>query len=159
MTQLPQPVREELIRSGWHPGRRVPLADIRRELKLEGHTLTPAAEDFLAQYAGLRMRTRALVSGAIVGSFDFDAIGASSLPAHNIQRYEAAIRGRLTPIGFAFGETMTLMISATGAVYAAFDATLLHVGKGTVEAISALCENYDMPEIDGVDWDSPARAQ
>ncbi|GAA2065110.1 hypothetical protein GCM10009801_10160 [Streptomyces albiaxialis] len=153
MTDFPRSAHAELARAGWHPGRRAPLEGIRPELAMEGHSLTRAAEEFLAEYAGLRMKVRDPASGAAADSFDFDAVGASSIPAHNVRRYEAALGESLTPVGSAFGEVMTLLVSGSGAMYAVLDATLLHVGDDAAEAITVLCGNGELREVGGVNWD------
>jgi len=140
------PHTERCLRdAGWNENFRIDVAPIVRLLEDDGFFVSPAATSFLEDFGSLHLSYPHFQDPTSVDSSHFDAVRAADavFPAR-LKDWEAKAGEPLTPIGEAFREYMTLLMSPTGAVFAAMDDFVYRVAGSGREAIRALCEGKEL---------------
>jgi hypothetical protein len=132
-------VREQLLRSGWFPGRHIDLENEVAVLNAEGYELWDGLLVFLAEYSGLVVNA----DDAATPSVWIDAArAASEVYAEWSRAYSAMIRSALAPVG---GQShMTIYLSEDGEFYGGFDNQYGRLGSNFRELIDVLL-NEDPP--------------
>jgi hypothetical protein len=137
-----------LHRSGWHEKRNISVDAYISGLSQENYRVTEAVVSFLSSFGGLCVIHP---DDKVPGRTDFfhlDPIqGAHSTTRERVEAYEERTGEQLCVIGEAYSRYMILMMSPTGAVYAAYDDILIMVGGSGTEAIEAICRGGDMEQI------------
>lgn len=136
--------RDCLARAGWTPRRRIDIAAHVRQLEADGYPVFEAVRDFLSRFGELTLRYPHFRVPAHEDSCHFDAAAATrSISSRTITAYAEAIGKPVCPIGAAFSGHMTLLMTERGAVYAAYEDTLIRLAESPVDAINELCEGRD----------------
>jgi SUKH-3 immunity protein len=114
-------------------------------LRSEGYRVFATVERFLSVFYGLTISYPHYRDPTVVDRMHFDAIVAARdvFPEH-VASWEKLVGQGLCPIGEAFRENMTLVMSDAGVVYAGRDAVLLRVGSSGEDAIEALCAGEEL---------------
>jgi hypothetical protein len=146
-----------LTSAGWTNGRSIDVTDITKELENDGFLLSEAAADFLSAFGGLRLSYPHFRDPTIPYYCSFDAVRAAKGVFHQrLLQWESRVGNRITPIGEADREYMTLLMTPNGSVYEAMDDSLLHLGDSGEEAIDALCCQWPMGSAQGRPGEVPA---
>ncbi len=152
MTVFSDTTRTLLHDAGWTEERQVDTQQAEDALRREGFSVHPAARAFLARFAGLQViYPNHRVPGAThhldlgVGAFPPDV-----LEPHVMRAHTRRVGGPLCYIGEAGSGFVSLVMDASGNVYAMNDDWLAWVGDSGDDAIEALCtgrELRDMVEV------------
>jgi hypothetical protein len=149
-----QPVVEMLTAAGWSPGRRFSALSTLTRLTAAGYTVHAAAEEFLAEFAGLRLvhdPTVTLPTGTVRTSFTvFDPSRAASPMEVNWTRQSAQALGlSLCPIGTDSFHS-TLHLADDGSVHSANGSRVYTFAKD-VPGFLAVLATGDRPHF-VLDW-------
>jgi len=133
-----------LARAGWTAQRRTDIGPHLRQLEADGYAVSETVREFLARFGGLRLTYPHFRVPQENDSCHFDAAEAARgiFPA-TVAKWAEGVGEPLCPIGEAFSGHMTLVMTPSGAVYAGFEDTLVHVGDTPVDAINSLCEGRE----------------
>ena len=132
-------VDDLLRRAGWRPGRRVHIARHVESLKAEGYRLTPSLEDFLREFAGLRIDYPhpTLDSERCLLAVNPSA-ATSTLFREHVEEYSESIEEELVPIGEDKELGMYALLSESGCLYFGMDESLLRIGDSWHEGLALL---------------------
>ena len=131
-------VSEQLLRSGWFPGRHIDLENEVAVLDAEGYELADGLLVFLAEYSGLVVRADDATQSVWIDA----ARSASEVDAQWNRAYSAMIRSALAPVGGY--SHMTIYLSEAGEFYGGFDYEYGRLGSNFRELIDVLL-NEDPP--------------
>ncbi|WP_176560085.1 SUKH-3 domain-containing protein [Brevibacillus dissolubilis] len=138
-----------LRKAGWQPDRKIDITDYISVLENEGYTLFPAAIEFLTEFGGLKVTHPHHMVKKSDDFFQTNAsVAAEDIWRERVETYEERIGESLVVIGQAYKTHMTMMISPTGRVFAAYDDLLILLGNSPAEALEILCEGKETKEID-----------
>lgn len=137
-----------LSQAGWSPHRTVDASQAVAYLRSDGYAVFATVERFLSVFFGLVVRYPHYKDPTVVDRMHFDAEAAArNVFPETVGGWASLVRTALCPIGEAFRENMTLLMSEQGKVYAGRDDLLLEVGSDAEEAIEALCAGQELPQV------------
>ena len=109
-------LRAELTEFGWYESRCFPIQDWVQRLLVDDLVIFEAAEKFLVEFGGLRMRPRWWPGATFaIRTLHFDARLAGTGEADRVFGWESVLKERMYPIGEM--DAMLLLISESGAIY------------------------------------------
>ena len=151
-------VEKTLLRSGWHEGRRIDIAEAVRFLEKSGFTVFDCVKSFLAEFGGLVLYEtphpgNRLSSGKEI---TFDVVAANGILRENVLVDEDELGISLCPVGEADWAFTTILMSEKGHVFVAPSSTSIYLcGMDVEEALNRLLQFDSQYEIDGK-WVPPS---
>jgi hypothetical protein len=137
-----------LEKAGWRLNRHVDTTRFEAALRERGLSVSAPAIEFLSEFGGLALRYPHFRAQGREDGCNFLAdVAAAGAQEWRIQEYEMALGSRLTVIGRAFSDHMTVVMDEGGRVYAGFEDVLVNVGKSGADALNALCEGREVRTI------------
>lgn len=143
--RFPAKVAEILLRAGWRPGRKVDVESWRTDLGDE-YVMHRAAEEFLGEFGGLRVRIGGQLAERSVMAFEFDPLHGEG-DGGRLADWGADLGRSLFPVGaFITGHPFVLAIDETGELY--------HVGESIAgygpmpEALVTLAQGTPQPLLE-----------
>jgi hypothetical protein len=141
-------VIECLKKSGWNSSRNIDITIYEEALKIEGYKLSESIIEFLKQFGGMDIIVPAF---RVPNAFDkthFDPIKAiRAIYRGNVEEYEKRVGESMVLIGEAYNRHLVLLMSESGKIYGAYDDYLTKLGDNSYEALNALCESKETPEV------------
>ncbi|WP_329788042.1 SUKH-3 domain-containing protein [Lentzea sp. DG1S-22] len=128
MSDLSDTAKTALLSSGWKPGRRVDISHWRVQLKDAGITMHKAAENFLAEFGGLRFAHGGTGISSARESFEIDPSLCDGEEGRFVG-WGKLIGVSLVPIGELDGGRCFLGMDESGIIYLVAD-WLGHIGSG-----------------------------
>ncbi|WP_336785881.1 SUKH-3 domain-containing protein [Paenibacillus sp. MMO-177] len=139
---------EILHSSGWSATYKVDVSEYIKALKEEFYLVNELIINFLTQYGGMVIEHPAYRVPNKTTSFHFNPNKAiNHINKERVETYEERINSALVVIGEAYNEHLFLMMTPSGEIYGALDDYLTFLGNNPIEAIEALCEGKETPEI------------
>ena len=149
MSKLTEHSMTHLREAGWHEGRAISTERFEQSNRESGLFVSPRSLAFLKEFGDLTLTYPNFRRPDIEDSCHFDAfLAAGSIDRETVSEYEVVVGKRLTVIGEAYHENMTLFMDEDGRVFGGIENTLLRFGDSGVEAINCLCEGWDPEEIE-----------
>jgi hypothetical protein len=137
-----------LEKSGWNSCRNIDITIYQEAHEAEGYKLSNIAEEFLKQFGGIEIVHPAF---RVPNAFDkthFDPIKAiRAIYRGNVEEYEERVGESMVLIGEAYNRHLVLLMSESGKIYGAYDDYLTKLGDNSYEALNALCESKETPEV------------
>jgi len=137
-----------LTEAGWDSSLCRDTASYTDLLEKEGYTINNHVVEFLQRFGGLDC---ALPAFRVPNEFDrlrFDPIYAcNGIYRERVEVYEQRTGESLVVVGVAYSDHLTLMISATGRVFGAYDDYLAKLGNNYVEAINSMYDCKQPSEV------------
>jgi hypothetical protein len=113
-------------------------------LASDGYVVSPAVEKFLASFGGLSLSYPHYRDPTLADRCHLDAaLAAENVFAEQVSYWSSRVGSELCPVGEAFSDHMTMVMTDDGAVYAGFDETLVRLGNSGTEALNTLCEGVE----------------
>lgn len=141
--------RECLQDAGWTENRSIPTSAFVEANRDAGFLVSEKAISFLSRFGDLELRYPHFRVPKHDDKCSFDATFAAQMAIPGlISDYERAIGSRLTVIGEACHQHMTLCMDEEGRVYGGFEDTLVKFGESGEDAIVCLCEGREGVHID-----------
>jgi hypothetical protein len=135
MQTIPTQLADVLRGAGWFPGRAVETVEFQRCLEGAGYAIPEKVHDFLREFGGLRVMYEGQARQEDTILLDAGT-EAGLIPVERVADYENRVRASLCPVGVYVCESSTLLMSADGEVYSAFDEFLSLVGRTGIDALS-----------------------
>ena len=138
--------REFLNRAGWHEGRKIDTSPYEHQLQAGGYQLHRCVLEFLGEFGGLTFTDTERDWG---GTWHFcvdQAIQRANAPKI-LKRLSPIVGSPLCVIGDSYNEYLLLLMDEEGRVFGEYD-QLFFVGESGDDAIEALCEDQEMPELE-----------
>lgn len=154
MEDVSKRMSECLNRSGWYPNRTIDATTFVVSLNSAGFVVHKAAEDFLTEYGGLRIKYPHAKVTDMEDEMHFDPlIVITHITAAAVNEYAKVLDRKLCPIGEAARGYLTLMMDETGKVYGSYDEFFASIGSSGADAIDGLCSGRELEVIPmGNDW-------
>lgn len=134
--------------AGWTGTYRMDASAIAKSLRDLGITVFPAWMAFVERFGGLRLTYPHFRDPTISDHCHFDAVAAANgIFPDRLKAWELRLGLPLGPIGEAFHDHMTLVMTPSGDVYAGMDDVLCRIARSGEEAVDALCEGKEPEEV------------
>ena len=131
---MSEALKEALINAGWTPERRISTCGWVAQLKADSFELLPQAEEIIASFGGLTLRSQGLAYQPPVVFFD-PAIPGGKGDVARIPVWERKLGVTMNPIAeLSFGASV-LALASDGRVYSVFNGTLYLYGESLVDAL------------------------
>jgi hypothetical protein len=134
---MSQALRDALFDSGWSPTRHTPTAEWIANLTADGFQAIPEAEEIIASFGGLTLRSVPLGSAVYqppVVFFDPITPGGQG-DVDRIPDWERRLHIKLNPIADLSAGHATLLLASDGRVFAAMDGMLYLYGESFEDAL------------------------
>ncbi|TCM99436.1 SUKH-3 immunity protein of toxin-antitoxin system [Paenibacillus sp. BK033] len=139
---------EILQSSGWSATYKAGVSEYIKVFMEEDYFVNELVINFLSQFGGLTIEHPAYRVPKKTANFHFNPIKAiNHINKERVETYEERINTSLVVIGEAYNEHLILMMTPSGGIYGALDEYLTFLGNNPKEAIEALCEGKETPEI------------
>jgi hypothetical protein len=130
--------------AGWSETYQTDVSSLAKALESLGIPAFPALMTFMEHFGGLRLTYPHYRDPTVVDHCHFDAISAADgVFPDRLKSWEARIGAPLAPIGEAFHDHMTLLMTPAGGVYAGMDDVLCLIARSGEAAVGALCEGKE----------------
>jgi len=140
--------RHCLEKAGWNPHRCVDITQVLSVLNAKGVYISAAAREFLSRFGGLVLSYPHFRSSSLDDSCHFIVErAAGNAEPIAIAEYMRVLDCRLTVIGEAFHDHMTMLMDENGAVFAGYEDTLVRLGDSGTEALNTLCEGREAQRV------------
>lgn len=139
---------ERLRRAGWTPARSANVDAIVDDLVTSGYEVSAVVIAFLRSFASLALSYPNFRDPTQPDGCHFDVIRASkNVHRATIDAWAERLGTQLLPIGEAFDEHMTLVMTEDGRVFGGYDDFLAFIGQDGEDAIEALCSGREIQEV------------
>jgi hypothetical protein len=146
--ELSQSTKKILENAGWNPLRHIDIQLYQEALSSDGYEMSDKAKSFLVEFGGLELAHPAYRVANEMDNTHFDPLRAISGICHErVETYEERIGEKLVVIGEGYNEQLVLMISESGRIFGAYDDFLTCLGNNPLEALDAICQRKETPEI------------
>lgn len=135
------------MKAGWQPRRSIITLAYRLRLFTEGYSWFPAVEQFLQEFGGLQIKFPT-EHGSDTLHFNASQAASGVYSDWALNNYAQRIgNGKLSVIGQAYSDHMTLYMTNTGEVYGGFDDFLCFIAESGKAAIEVICQGLPIQEI------------
>lgn len=146
--ELSQATKKIFEKAGWTPWRQMNIEPYIEALVTDGYEIFDKANDFLIEFGGLEVIHPAYKVHNEMDGLHFNPIRAIEGIYHErVETYEVRIGEKLVVIGEGYNGQLVLLISESGKIFGAYDDYLTCLGNNTFEALEALCENKETPQV------------
>ena len=146
--ELPEYIQDIFKRYGWTGKSVKDVSYYTSGLEQEGYPVSEAARDFLSKFGGFVDIVHPTINPNIFGKLHFDAVkAAKGISRGWFEDYERRVGESLTVIGESHNGHSTLVMSPSGKVYAVFDGLMRLKGSNYAEALDAIYQCRETPEI------------
>lgn len=148
MTSFSDRTLQCLRSAGWSSTYRSDASVAATTLSNLGIPVFPAFTSFIERFGGLRLTYRHFRDPTMVDHCHFDAVtAANGVFPDRLKSWEERIGGPLAPIGEAFHDHMTLVMTVAGEVFAGMDDVLCRIAQSGERAVDALCAGKEPEEV------------
>lgn len=138
-----------LDEAGWGRDRKIDVESMVAVLHADGYEISTTVREFLQRFGELVLNYPHYRNPALVDHCHFDAATAArNVFPQQVTAWTDTARKTLCPVGEAFHDHMTLVMSPDGQVYAGLDDYLYFVGPSPKDAIESLCEGREIAKVE-----------
>lgn len=135
-----------LTAAGWYPGRAVPVEPFLEPLVEEDYEIPPVLREFLRGYGGLEFEYPNPYRPELADTCGIDPqLAIDALFKIRVGLWGERVGAQLVPFGEA--GRLFLVMAADGRVWAGFDEILIEIGSSPEDALDALCEVRERPDV------------
>ena len=137
---------ERLAQAGWRPGRAVPVEPLLAPLIEEGYATPPLLHEFLSSYGGIEFSYQNPYNPDTTDTCGIDpALATNMIYPIRVRLWGERVGAELVPFGEA--SRLSLVMAADGRVWGGFDEILVAIGSSPEDALNALCESRERPQV------------
>jgi hypothetical protein len=137
-----------LLQAGWFPERKIDISSYEQLLYSKGYELNDIVKEFLSEFGELKISFPNHVNSSMTDDIVFHTIEAIIGIFHEkVEIYQERVGEKLVTIGEAYNGNMVVLMSLSGKFYGAYDDLVVYYGENRYEALEAICEWKDTPEI------------
>ena len=146
---LTDETRRLLHKAKWKEGAQIDIGRFRDRLLTAGYKISPAVENFLSRFGGIKVVIPHPKVAGSKSTFHFNAaVAVERVFKSTVDEYSTHAGEELCVVGEAENGYLTLMVGPSGKMYAGQDDFLYLVGNDAEASIERLCSHEDFEPIE-----------